>query len=121
VQKMDLFAYTEETYGAIGEHLFSKYPGFQVFRHGGNRKWFAVLMEIPRVKLGLPGDGDIYVVNIKCDTRLIGAFRLEPGIYPAYHMNKDHWLTVALNGTVDDEKIRFLIDMSYDLTKGRKR
>ena len=112
--------YIEETYGAAGEHLSAKYPNFQVFRHSGNRKWFAVMMEIPKEKLGLSG-GNIQVVNVKCDSRMIGSFRQEMGIYPGYHMNKAHWLTVALDGTAEDDKIKFLIDMSYDLTKGRKR
>ena len=52
-------------------------------------------------------------------TRLIGSFREEPGIFPGWHMNKAHWLSVALDGTVEDEKIRFLVDMSYELTSGR--
>lgn len=112
-----LQAYIEETYSAIGESLFAKYPSFRVFRHHRNRKWFAVIMEIPKEKLGLPGGGDIQVVNVKCDTRLIGSFRQENGIFPAYHMSKAHWLTVALNGTVEEDKLKFLTDMSYDLTK----
>ena len=67
--------------------------------------------------LGLTGGGEIQVVNLKCDTRLIDSFREEPGIFPGWHMNKAHWLSVALDGSVDDEKIRFLVDMSYELTK----
>lgn len=113
---MILHEYIEETYGAVGEKLFAKYPSFRVFRHQSNRKWFAVIMEIPREKLGLSGGGNIRVVNVKCDARLIGSFRQEQGIYPAYHMSKAHWLTVALDGTVEDEKIKFLIEMSYGLT-----
>lgn len=118
---MNVQAYIEETYGTAGENLFAKYPDFQVFRHGSNRKWFAVIMQIPAEKLGLSGGGDIRVVNVKCDTRMIGSFRQEPGIYPGYHMNKAHWITVALDGTVEADKLRFLINMSYDLTKGGKR
>ena len=57
------------------------------------------------------------VVNLKCDTRLISCFRMEPGIFLGWHMNKAHWLSVALDGTVEDEKIRFLVDMSHELTK----
>ena len=115
---MDLLSYIEETYGVAGEHPFAKEPATCVFRHGNNRKWFAVIMEIPKEKLGLAGSGPITVVNVKCDPRLIGSFREEKGIYPAYHMSKDHWLTVALDGTVEEDEIRFLLDMSYDLTKG---
>ena len=124
LEKMDRTAcqtYIEETYGAIGENLFAKYPIFRVFRHRNNRKWFAVIMEISKEKLGLDRGGDIQVMNVKCDTRLMGSFRQEPGIFPAYHMSKAHWLTVALDGTVDEDKIKFLLDMSYDLTKGRKK
>lgn len=115
----ELAAYLTDTYSVTGEHLFARYPNFLVFRHRGNRKWFAVIMDIPRKNLGLTGDGEISVVNLKCDTRLIGSFREEPGIFPGWHMNKAHWLTVALDGTVEDEKIKFLADMSYELTKGR--
>jgi len=113
----ELTAYLTDAYSAAGEHLFTRYPSFRVFRHRGNQKWFAVIMDIPRKNLGLSGDDEISVVNLKCDTRLIGAFRKEPGIYPGWHMNKAHWLTISLDGTVEDEKLKFLVDMSYELTK----
>ena len=48
---------------------------------------------------------------------LIGFFHKIPDIFPGWHMNKAHWLSIALAGTVEDEKIRFLVDMSYELTK----
>ena len=32
-------------------------------------------------------------------------------------MNKAHWLTIALDGSADGEKLKFLLDMSYELTK----
>ena len=117
MNRQELAAYLTDTYSTAGEHLFARYPNFQVFRHTGNKKWFAVLMDIPRKNLGLDGEGEISVVNLKCDTRLIGSFRMEPGIFPGWHMNKAHWLSVALDGTVEDEKIQFLVDMSYELTK----
>ena len=118
---MNLQAYIEENYGVAGEYPFEKDATTCVFRHQSNRKWFAVIMEIPREKLGLAGENRIRVVNVKCDPRVIGNFRQEAGIFPAYHMSKAHWLTVVLDGTVDEDKIKFLIDMSCDLTKGRKR
>lgn len=94
-----------------------RYPTFQVFRHLNNRKWFAVIMDIPRKNLGLAEAGDVSVVNLKCDPRLIGSFREEPGIFPGWHMNKAHWRSVVLDGTVADDKLKFLLDMSYDLTR----
>ena len=120
MDRTELRTYIEETYGALGEHPFGKDPATCVFRHQSNGKWFAVIMEIPKEKLGLAGGGQIAVVNFKCDPRLIGSFRENKGIYPAYHMSKAHWLTVALDGTAADEHIRFLLDMSFDLTKKGK-
>ena len=117
MNREELAVYLTDTYGTESEQLFAKYPNFLVFRHNGNRKWFAVIMDIPRKNLGLSGEDEISVVNLKCDTRLIGSFRDEPGIFPGWHMNKAHWLSVALDGAVDDEKIKFLVDMSYELTK----
>ena len=115
--RSEFAAYLTDTYSATGENLFARYPSFQVFRHHGNNKWFAVIMDIPRKNLGLEGECEISVVNLKCDTRLIGSFREEPGIFPGWHMNKAHWLSVALDGSVEDEKVKFLVDMSYELTK----
>ena len=117
MNRQELAAYLTDTYSVTDEHLFARYPNFQVFRHTGNQKWFAVIMDIPRKNLKITGEGEISVVNLKCDTRLIGTFREEPGIFPGWHMNKAHWLSVALDGTVEVEKIRFLVDMSYALTK----
>ena len=117
MNRQELEKYIVDTYGVKPEYPWSKYPTFAVFRQETNQKWFAVIMDIPRKNLKITGEGEISVVNLKCDTRLIGTFREEPGIFPGWHMNKAHWLSVALDGTVEVEKIRFLVDMSYALTK----
>ncbi|MDO5545134.1 MAG: MmcQ/YjbR family DNA-binding protein [Eubacteriales bacterium] len=117
MNRTELEAYITETYSVSGEQLWMSTPTNTVFRHSRNQKWFAVILDIPREKLGLSGGGTLSVVNVKCDPRLIGSFREEPGIFPAYHMNKAHWLTLALDGSVEDGKLKFLLDMSYALTK----
>lgn len=115
MDRTELEAYITETYSTAGEQPWMDTN--TVFRHSRNRKWFAVILDIPREKLGLSGSGILSVVNVKCDPRLIGSFREKPGIFPAYHMNKAHWLTLALDGSVEDGKLKFLLDMSYALTK----
>ena len=87
-----------------------------VFRRKDNLKWFAVVMDVPKNKLGLKGADALDVVNLKCDPILIGSLRKEPGIFPAYHMSKANWVSVALDGSVPDEQIKMLLDMSYDAT-----
>lgn len=63
------------------------------------------------------------IVNLKCDPILIGSLRAEPGFYPAYHMNKENWITAALDGSAPEDKLRLVLDMSYNATapKLRKR
>ena len=117
MNRAELERYIAEVYSTLVESPWVQSPANTVFRHRHNRKWFAIIMDIPREKLGLPGEEILSVVNVKCDPRLIGSFREEPGILPAYHMNKAHWLTVALDGSAEDGKLKFLLDMSYELTK----
>jgi predicted DNA-binding protein (MmcQ/YjbR family) len=73
-------------------------------------------MKIPKNRLGEYSDRIVDIVNIKCDPIMLGSLLEEKGFYPAYHMNKEHWITICLDGSVDDEKILSLIDISYDLT-----
>ena len=54
------------------------------------------------------------VLNVKCDPILIGSLRREPGFLPAYHMSKDSWISILLDGTVPDDRIMPLLSMSYD-------
>ena len=108
--------YISDEYGIDGECLWVKYPLYRVFRHPGNRKWFAIVMDIPRNKLGLEGTETLNVVDLKCDPNLIGSLQGESGIFPAYHMRKTSWITVALDGSVPDKHIKMLLDMSYNAT-----
>ena len=78
-------------------------------------------MDIPKEKLGLKGGGMIDIVNLKCEPLLIGSLRSGTGFFPAYHMSKDKWISVALDGSVDDEQIKMLLDMSFDLTNVGKK
>lgn len=103
-------------YGVSAEFPWISEPTYAVYRHQSNNKWFAVIMEIPKAKLGIDEEGNINVVNIKSDPLLIGSLILDNGIYPAYHMNKNHWITVCLDGSVEEDKIEWLLGLSFELT-----
>ncbi len=104
----------QDYYGTEAEYLFDKYPGFAVLRHP-NKKWYGVVMDLSREKLGLPGEGMVDALNVKCDPVMSGSLRLQPGILPGYHMNKERWITILLDGTVDLAQIGILLDISYDM------
>ena len=108
----ELQRYIFDHYSTEPDYPWADAPNHAVFRHGSNRKWFALVLDVPRNKLGLPGTQMIDVVNLKCDPILIGSLRGEPGIFPAYHMNKDRWLSVALDGSAADDQIRLLLERS---------
>ena len=119
--RTELETYIESTFGITADYPFTGDFVTAVFRHPSNRKWFAIATRIPMTKLGIDKDEPIDVVNVKCDPEILRSFHGQPGIYPAYHMNRNHWLTVALDGRVDDDTMAFLLGISYDLTTGKKK
>lgn len=92
-------------------------------RHPGKGgKWYAVLMDVPRKKVGLEGEGELDLLNVKARPAQVAALLDEKGFLPAYHMNKVHWISIRLDGTVPLKKIGELLDASYALTRiGRTR
>ena len=119
VNRQGLVALIYDIYGVRAEHPFARDPDTAVFRHVLGRKWFAVIMKIPKRRLGIDGEGEIDIVNLKCADEIIFSMQQESGIYPAYHMNKSHWLSVSLDGSVSDETVAWLLGISYDLTEKR--
>lgn len=116
MNRIELQKYIAEVYNTEPDFPWESNPTFAVYRHRSNKKWFALVMDIPKSKLGLRENGDIDIVNLKCDPVLIGSLRLEKGFFPAYHMSKDKWISVALDGSVDDEQLMLLLDMSFEHT-----
>ena len=121
MNKNKLEEYVTLTYGTNAEHPWEKNPSYSVFRHENNNKWFALIMSVAKEKLGICENGMIDILNVKCDPIMIGSLITENGFYPAYHMNKLNWITVALDVSADDEKIKFLLDMSFDLTSKKTK
>ena len=116
MNRHELEGFIFEAYGVKPDYPWEKTPDGEVFRHQSNNKWFALVMDVKRSSLGLSGEGVVSVLNLKCDPVLIGTVRQERGILPAYHMNKEHWISVLLDGSADDERIKSLVDLSFELT-----
>ena len=107
-----------DKYGVQADYPFSDDWQTRVFRHIFG-KWFAIAMCIPEKKLGKCTDMKTNIVNFKCTTEIIESLiGIEAGIYPAYHMNKTHWLTVRLDECCD-ETLEWLLGISYELTWGK--
>ncbi|TDQ59436.1 putative DNA-binding protein (MmcQ/YjbR family) [Mesocricetibacter intestinalis] len=105
-----------ERYGDKPHFPWVKYPDFGVFKHRSNDKWYALCMYIERNKLIPKAEGKTDVLNLKADSKQIANLCRQDGIYPAYHMNKQHWISLILDDTLDDRNILALIAQSYALT-----
>ncbi len=117
MKRDEVIDYIQSYYGVAPEHPWAKLPKYLVFRHTNNSKWFAVMMSIPANKLYEGGGGKIIdIINLKAAPELVGSLRLNKGVYPAYHMNKEHWVTVHLNSDFNKNELTLLIDESYKLT-----
>lgn len=112
-----ILAYTAEQYGTEPDCPWPEYPEHQVLRHSKTRKWYGLIMAVDRDKLGLPGDGIVDILNVKSEPGVVYLSKDTPGILPAYHMNKQHWISILLDGTLDDDRTRSLLDASYAMTR----
>jgi len=117
--KEAVFTYVKETYHVEPDYPFSTAPKYPVLRHPDSRKWFALVMDVPRDRLGLTGSERVDVINLKCSAALSGSLREQDGILPAYHMHRDSWITVLLDGTVPFSDLCPLIDISFNLTSSQ--
>ena len=116
--KQSFLKYCLDTYGTSPDYPFDEDFETAVFRHTDNRKWYAIVMRVSRRKFGLDSDEVIDVVNLKLPTEMFGSFGAADGVYPAYHMNKLHWISVLLPDAPEDV-VSFLTNSSFAATKSK--
>ena len=110
-----------EKYGISPEYPWLAHPNYAVFRHGDNKKWFAVLMQVAGDSIGIDHLSSTFIINLKCDPLSIGSFLKEDGILPSFHMNHQNWVSVLLDGSVDPDLFAALLDMSFSSTASGRR
>lgn len=115
----DLAKFMLEIYGIRAEFPFKDDNETAVFRHKSKSKksgkWFCLFMRVSGTKFGLK-DENLSIINLKCDPELALILHDFKGIFPAYHMNKKHWISVILNA-VPKSQVADLIEESWNLTK----
>ncbi|MBQ2971588.1 MAG: MmcQ/YjbR family DNA-binding protein [Ruminococcus sp.] len=116
-QAQGIIEYIENEYKDKAEYLFET-SDTAVFRKGERKKWYAVIMTISKRKLGLNSDDMSEVLNVKLNPNEIALLTDRVSYFPAYHMNKKHWCTILLDGTLETDEICYRIGQSYNLVKG---
>ena len=118
--KDTFLSYCLSVFGTTPDYPFEDLLDTAVLRHAVSRKWYALVMRVSKRKFGIDSDEIIDVVNLKLPLEMFGSFGASDGVYPAYHMNKLHWISVLLPD-VSCETLEFLVNASYEATKNKPR
>lgn len=121
MNRQAVIEYIQDEFDVAAEYLWMSSPDCAVFRNKRNQKWFAIIMNVNKTKLGLSGEGGVDVINVKCDPILIGSLLCNEGYRPAYHMNKTNWITVLLDGSVNMREVKNLIRFSYEMIETKNK
>ena len=139
--KEKYIAFLNERFGAEPDFPWADTPDYCVFR-AENQKWFALIMKIKYKQLGPSGqaknctcnflnasqsitgcqqpflsDEEVWVVNMKADSDKIASLIDKKSIFPAWHMNKKHWITVLLTAATDFDRLCVLTERSFKLVQ----
>lgn len=114
MKRKEVIDYIRDTYDTEPEGIWEKFPNYRVFRHKHGNKWFAILMDAPNKTLGISDEGRTDVLDVKLLKNEIEELlsNKTKGFLPAYHMNKDNWISVIIE-ELSDEQIEKLIEASY--------
>lgn len=113
--------YAQNNYNSNAEYLWMKYPNYAVLRRFDNKKWYAIIMDVERNKLGLQGEERVDILDIKCSPSFREILLEQKGFLPAYHLNRENWITILLDGSVDCATVFGLLDESYELADSKSK
>ena len=117
-----IFEYAKDKYRSEPEYLWIRFPDYAVFRHEDNKKWFALIMDVPKEKLGLSGSERVDILNVKLsDPFLVDFLVAQAGYMRGYHISRGNWISILLDGTVPFEDICRWIDESYTVTASKQK
>lgn len=122
IKREDIFRYVRKKYGITEDYPLPTAPTFPVMRHPDNRKWFAIIMDVQREKLGLDGMERVDVINVKLrDPMFTDMIVQQEGYFRGYHISRGNWISILLDGTVPLKDICGLIDESFLATASKTK
>ena len=117
LQAKKVIAYIKRKYGDEPEFLWQKFSGNAIVRRQDNNKWYAAFLKVRKNKLGLSGDDEVEILDLRAESGEIERLADGEHFFRGYHMNKKHWLTIVFDGFVPVEEICRRVDESYELAK----
>lgn len=102
------------------EFLWEKFDDNAIWRRGDNNKWFGVLLKVSKRKLEYNSDELVEIIDLRVEPNLIDELVDNEKYFKGYHMNKKHWITICLDGSVEFQEICSRIDDSFILANLNK-
>lgn len=107
----EVIAFCQKFKNPIEDYPFHD-SNWTLMRHKENKKTFACIYE---------REGHIWI-NVKCDVEWRDFWRSAfSSVIPAYHMNKEHWNSIILDGTIPEDDVKRMILESYELTRPKEK
>ena len=116
----DILKYAAKMYKTQPEYLWARDPNYAVLRRSDNRKWYGIIMDVPRARLGMDGDGIVDILTVKCAPGLYSLLDKRDGILRGYHMGGT-WVSILLDGSIELSQIYAMLRNSYDLVGSQQR
>lgn len=111
--------YVRNKYDDELEFLWKKFPDNAVWRRKDNKKWYGAILTVSGDRLGFDSSEIVEIIDLRLQPELIEPLLEKEHFYPGWHMNKKHWYTICLDGSVAVEEICERIDNSYQIA-GKK-
>lgn len=115
-QEKEIISYVKKKYGDDLEFLWDKFPTDAVLRNKINSKWYAAVLTINENKLVANTDNLITIIDLRCHKEKINEIVDNNKIFKGYHMNKNNWITIKLDGSMPTKEICNMIDESYKIS-----
>ena len=116
----EILRYVQNTYGDEIEYPWKDLDA-AVIRSHITKKWYALFMKIHPSKIGLGGSQPIRIMNLHGTAEQVTALVDGEKYFPGYHMNRNYWYTLCLDGTVPLEELYARIDESFQLSQGKSK
>ncbi len=116
----EIIKYVKEKYDDDLEFLWEKFSNNAIWRNKENNKWYGLLVVLPENKLGKEGNKKIEIIDLRYQKENVKEIIDNEKFFEGYHMNKNNWITIVLDGSVSLKEIYKLIDNSYELSLKRK-
>lgn len=107
-----LIGHVQEKYGDEPEYLWEKFPDCAIWRRKDNGKWYGLILTTERKKLGLPGEGKVEILDVRADPDEASLLVDHVRVFPGWHMNKKHWVSLPLDGAVSMTELKEFLEES---------